>query len=211
MTKVAFLFDRSNNWISGYLPDLSKFYSKFDFHFIYDEKELIDFDLVFVLGYTKILSHEIISSNALMLVVHESDLPLGRGFAPVQWQVLEGKKKITLCLIKISEEVDAGDICEKTFMVLNGTELYDELRQKQAKATYELISSFLIDYPNICFSKQTGNASYYRRRTIEDSKLDINKTIGEQFNLLRICNNTDWPAFFEIEGVKYSLKIEKYS
>ena len=36
----------------------------------------------------------------------------------------------------------------------------------------------------------------------------INKTIKEQFNLLRIVNNQEYPAFFEIDGRKYKLTIE---
>ena len=40
MVKVAFLFDQSNNWIKKYLPkDISKL-KKFEFHEIYDEKEV---------------------------------------------------------------------------------------------------------------------------------------------------------------------------
>ena len=57
--------------------------------------------------------------------------------------------------------------------------------------------------------KQTGLTTFYSRRGPEDSKLDINKTISEQFNLMRVCNNEKYPAFFIKDGVKYLLKIEK--
>jgi len=56
--------------------------------------------------------------------------------------------------------------------------------------------------------EQGGGETFYEKRDKEGSKLDIDKTIREQFNLLRIVNNDDYPAFFELEGNRYILKIE---
>ena len=36
---------------------------------------------------------------------------------------------------------------------------------------------------------QTGEESFYSRRWLSDSRLDVNKTIVEQFNLLRVVDN----------------------
>ena len=58
---------------------------------------------------------------------------------------------------------------------------------------------------------QEGEETFYNRRNSKDAELDINKTIKEQFNLLRISDNERYPAFFKIEGKKYSLKIYKES
>ena len=43
---------------------------------------------------------------------------------------------------------------------------------------------------------QVGKSEFYSKRTPKDSELDINKSIKDQFNLLRICNNEQFPAFF---------------
>ena len=209
MTKVAFLLDKCNDWLVPFFPKNFIASTELDIHKFYDEKNVRGFDIVFVLGYTKLLKGEILESNNLLLVVHESDLPKGRGFAPVQWQILEGVNNITVCLLKVSDKADMGDICEKMTLSLSGTELYDEIRMKQAKITFKLIEQFLKKYPNVNFAKQKGEPTIYKRRTALDSKLDVDKTIREQFNLLRISNNKEWPAFFEISGQTYQLKIEK--
>ena len=209
MKKIAFLFDKTNDWISQYFPEALKASQKFDVCVFYEEEKIQNFDLVFVLGYTKILKGKILSSNKLLLVVHASDLPDGRGFAPVQWQILEGKSDITVCLLEVSDDVDAGNIFDKLILSLDGSELYEEIRQKQAVITFELISRFLKRYPNLNFEMQQGMPTFYRKRTSSDSQLDLDKTIRDQFNLLRICNNEDWPAFFELNGVRYTLKIDK--
>ena len=209
MKKIAFLFDKTNDWLSQYFPENLKSSSKFDVNFFYEEEKIRGFDLVFILGYTKVIKGEILSSNKLLLLVHESDLPKGRGFAPVQWQILEGKSDINICLIEISDKVDTGNIFGKMVLSLNGSELYEEIRQKQALVTFKLINKFLEKYPNLKSEKQRGKPTFYRRRNLSDSQLDLDKSIRDQFNLLRICNNKDWPAFFELNGVRYKIKIEK--
>ena len=92
---------------------------------------------------------------------------------------------------------------------LDGSELYSEIRKKQAMITFELILRFLERYPNVNFEVQQGKPTFYRRRNPSDSQLDLDKTIRDQFNLLRICNNKDWPAYFEFHGVRYTIKIDK--
>ena len=111
--------------------------------------------------------------------------------------------------MEASEEFDCGDIIDQIELNLDGTELYDEIRYKQAKFTFELIGRFIKKYPNIIKRKQFGESTYYRRRKTSDSELNINLTIKELFPLLRIVNNEDWPAFFQINGVKYIIKIYK--
>ncbi|WP_252365672.1 hypothetical protein [Campylobacter jejuni] len=52
-----------------------------------------------------------------------------------------------------------------------------------------------------------GKESFYPKRSPKDSELDINKSLNEQFNLLRIASNEDFPAFFYKDGKKFILKI----
>jgi methionyl-tRNA formyltransferase len=56
---------------------------------------------------------------------------------------------------------------------------------------------------------QSGESSFYPKRSPADSMIDINKTIIEQFNLLRIVDNERYPAYFDWLGKRYYLRIEK--
>lgn len=145
------------------------------------------------------------------MVVHESDLPRGRGFAPVAWQVLGGAKKIPICLIEASENVDAGDIFLREEISLTGYELNDEIRRLQGDATVDLCMQFLRRYPSFNPSRQEGTPTKFERRTPEDSRLDPNKSLREQFDLLRTVDNDRYPAFFEIDGRRYTIKISSNS
>ena len=210
--KVGFLFNEDNDWIFHHFKGLSWLpanLENFEYEVSFDYQDLSGLDVLFILGYTKILPETFLDSNKLNLIVHESALPKGKGFSPVQWQILEGVNEIPVCLLEATKEVDSGAIYEKASMKFNGNELMDEIRVLQAKATKELIVTFLKKYPNILKKEQEGASTYLRKRTIKDDRLDIDKTIREQFNQLRISDNNQYPVYFEINGIKYYLKITK--
>jgi methionyl-tRNA formyltransferase len=126
------------------------------------------------------------------------------------WQVLEGKRKIPICLLEASERVDAGLVYLRSEILLSGTELVADLRKKQASATFQLLRDFLTRYPfSVSEGKvQKGEPSYYPRRKPVDSKIDPNKTIRELFPLLQVVDNERYPAYFELNGKRFLLKIE---
>ena len=102
---------------------------------------------------------------------------------------------------------DSGDIYEKIYFKVSHTDLYDQIREKQAAATIKIIKKFLKKYPKIKAKKQKGKETFFKKRKKSDSKLDINKSIKEQFNLLRICNNNQWPAHLFYKNKKFIIKI----
>lgn len=205
---IAFLFDKKNPWIFEYYK---KYYKKKfkNVKILWTTKKLFNFDILFIINYTKKIDLKKFSPRSICLVIHESDLPKGKGFAPLQWQVLQNKNIITFSMFKINEMIDSGPIVMKKILKLNGLELYDELRFLQAKTIFKMIDLFIKKYPKVKFKKQKGKSTFYRKRTIQDSELNINRTIKSQFNKLRITNNNGWPAFFIYRKQKYIIKIFK--
>jgi methionyl-tRNA formyltransferase len=165
------------------------------------------YNIVFILSYFRIIPDEHLKLHKHNLVVHESNLPEGRGWSPLFWQVLEGKNKIPVVLFEATANADEGKIYFKDYIELNGFELHDEIRKIQAEKTIELCIRFINEYDSIQPVAQTGNPSYYKKRAPVDSKLNPDKTILDQFNLLRIVSNEEFPAFFFINNRKYILKI----
>ena len=210
---VTFLFDKSNIWIKEYVSVVKlkkiKLFKKFNFSETNSYSAIKKQDIVFILGYTKILDKKFLKKNKLNLVCHESNLPKGKGFSPVQWQILENKNLIPIMLIQADLKIDSGKIYYKQNFRLNGSELYDEIREKQGKATLKIIKNFLYEYPKVNPRKQNGKESFYSRRSAKDSEININKNLKDQFNLLRIVNNKDWPAFFRYKNKIYNLKIDE--
>ena len=178
-----------------------------------DARAIPQSDVTFLLSYWEIISKEILARSRNNLVVHESALPLGRGWSPVTWQILEGKNKIPVCLIEATERFDSGDIYLVDFMVLNGNELLGQIRREQARVTFGLALNFVSRYPAILerATPQAGEESIYTRRGPADSQIDPHQSIADQFNLLRVVDNDTYPAFFELNGSTYRLQIQEAS
>lgn len=207
--KVTILIDPNNSWIKKFSKNINYNKKKYFIKFENIENKVINQDVVLVLSYTKILKEKFLKKNKLVLIAHPSDLPKDRGFAPVQNQILKNKRKIYFSLIKAVKKVDAGPICLKIPFFLNGLELYEDMRIKQGKAAKKLIEKFLNKYPKIKFKDQVGKSNYNKRRTNEDYRLNLNKTIKSQLNILRISNNENYPAYFIFKKQKYVLNIFK--
>ena len=166
------------------------------------------FDIIFILSYHQIIPQEYLRAKH-NIVVHASALPHGKGWAPLFWQILDGKNEIPFSMFEAGTGVDDGDIYMQKFLKLSGFELNAELREKQANFTIEMCLEFLQNYELYKNpKKQSGDESFYPKRSAKDSQLTIDKTIKEQFNLLRIVDNDAYPAFFEMDGKRYILKIE---
>ena len=144
------------------------------------------------------------------LVVHASELPQGRGWSPHIWQILEGKNKIIVSLLEAEDKVDTGAIWKQKEITFEGHELFDEINKKLFTVEIELMEFAISNYPNVIHVEQKNKcASYYTKRTPEDSRIDPDKSIREQFELLRVSDPDRYPAFFEARGYKYKVIIEK--
>jgi len=208
--KVTFLLDKSNLWFEKQLKKHDfKLNNKYIFKISKNPKNIKNQNIVFPLSYTKILPEDFLQKNELILVAHPSKLPKDKGFAPLQYQILKNKNKFYMSLIKAVKEVDAGPIYFQNSFVLNGTELSDEIRYVQGIQFLNIIKKFLIKYPNVKPTKQIGKGNFNKRRYPKDSQLNINKTIKQQFNHLRINDNELYPSFFYYKDQKYIIKVFK--
>ena len=166
-------------------------------------------DIAFYIGCVHLTPNLVLARNRRNLVAHASDLPKGRGFSPMTWQIIEGRNKIPLCLIDAVEEVDTGPIILKKIIQFQGHELIDELRDKLGQAQVELAMQFLEAEVPLEGKAQVDGGSVYSRRAACDSRLDPELTLSEQFNLLRTIDNENYPAFFDFRGHRYQLTIKK--
>ena len=208
--KINIIVDNPS-WILSYMDNfIERIQKNGDKVFlIRDNSEITESDISFFLGCIKIAPLHILAKSKKNLVVHESNLPEGRGFSPLTWQILEGKNEIPICLIEMAEEVDAGSIIFKDLYVAQGLELLDELRLGQAQKTFELCTKYLQSENIPMGVPQEGIPTFYRRRKAEDSEIDPHLSINELFNLFRVVDNQKYPAFFYKNNRKYVIKITK--
>ena len=203
-SRSSWLFPFSREFV-GRLRDGGREATLFDHH-----KDVRDaHDVVFYLSYFQIVPPEFLSRHGMNLVVHESDLPRGKGWSPLFWQVLEGLSSVPVVLFEAMPHVDSGKIYLREMIELQGHELHDEIRAIQANKTFELCDRYLAEADRIVPLEQQGIETFYDRRSPSHSELDIDRSLREQFNLLRVCSNDHFPAYFEHLGHRFVIRITK--
>jgi methionyl-tRNA formyltransferase len=212
ISRLTVLVNNPEGWVQPlvqrFVGALSKSYVT---RYVEHTADVPEGDAAFFLGCSKIVPPEILRRNRLNLVVHGSDLPHGRGFSPIPWQVLEGKNRIPIVLFEAEEALDAGPIYCRDVIELDGTELLDEIHIKTWAKIESLITQFLASHMTMAPIPQEGQPSVYARRTRKDDELDPNGTLAAQFDHLRIVDNDRYPAWFTYRGQRYLLKISKDS
>lgn len=174
------------------------------------KSELSGGDVLFLIACHEIISPADRQKYGATLVIHASDLPEGRGWSPHIWQILEGKNRIVVSLIEAQDPVDSGAIWAQRHLVLEGHELSEEINEGLFAIELELMDHALaIVGSGKPVPQDDRPPSYYRRRTPEDSRLDPSRSIAEQFDLLRVADPQRFPAFFDLHGHRYVVRIEK--
>lgn len=145
MAKIQILIYNKNSWFMDFIGSLiKKLRDKgHDMTFIDNYEKTSDSNICFFLSCCKLVPKEYLTKSKYNIVVHSSDLPKGRGWCPLTWQILEGKNKITTTLFESTEGMDSGDIYLQNTMKLRGDEFIDELREKQARKVIELATKFV--------------------------------------------------------------------
>ena len=211
--KVIFCTAKSswiNSYLNEFLKDLTK---KYQLKIIYSFKDIKkNNDIIFYLGYNKLVDDKYLSLSKINLVVHESDLPKGKGWSPVTWGILGGKTKFTATLFKAIKKIDSGNYFLKKKFIINKNSLLNDIRKEQFIATKFLVNKFLDKYPAILKKekKQIGKANFLKKRTPKDSEININQSILSQFNHLRTIDEKRYPGWFVLRGKKFKISIGKY-
>jgi methionyl-tRNA formyltransferase len=176
----------------------------------FDKRELAGGDMLFLVSCSQIIGAAEREKFPTILVLHASDLPQGRGWSPQVWSVLNGEREITVCVLEAADPVDSGPVWIRSRLRLEGHELLPEINDKLFTAELALMTRVVENHRALAPTPQRGEPGpKLRRRTPADSRLDANKSIADQFDLLRIVDNDRYPAFFDHRGKRYLIRIEK--
>lgn len=165
-------------------------------------------DLLFLVSCTEIVGADVRAKYRKTLVIHESDLPNCRGWSPLAWLIVGGQNEFVISLLEAEDRVDSGPIWRKETTRLRGDELADEINEARDQVRLRLMDWAVENFDSVSPHPQSGDASYCRRRTPEDSRIDPARPLDEQFDLLRICEPR-FPAFFDLRGHRYAIELRK--
>ena len=209
--RISILTDNPSSWYVPYARKLKKRLASFghDVKHVYKANRLRKGDVAFFLSCEKIVGRDVRARHPHNIVIHGSAVPKGRGWSPLSWSVLEGKSVLPVSLFEADDNVDHGNVYATKTFKLDGHELIDEIRAKEAAVIEELAVAFVLQYPPGRGTPQSGKATYYPRRTPDDCEFDPAQPLLKHFNLLRIVDNKRYPAHFKHKGQTYILRIHK--
>jgi methionyl-tRNA formyltransferase len=100
----------------------------------------IEPDIAFVVGCRILIPQEIYRIPPLgTLAVHDSLLPDYRGFAPLNWSILNGEEKTGVSLFYLNELMDGGDIVAQKCVSIGSDDLAPLVYDRVCQATVDLI------------------------------------------------------------------------
>mgnify|MGYP003965020061 FL=1 len=198
------IIDYLNKWI-----ELNSLENEIDL--INNKSDLSKGDILFLISCHEIIPKKIRDSYKKTLLIHASDLPKGKGWSPHIYEIIDGANQITLSLLKAENKVDSGEIYKKIYINIEDHELWNEINHKLFEAEISLLDFAVKSFENLKGVKQSKDQdfSFYPRRTPNDSKIDVDLSIRDQFNKIKVLDPVRYPAFFELNGYKYELRINK--
>jgi|TARA_B100001971_G_C18242574_1_gene571902 methionyl-tRNA formyltransferase len=197
----------------------SKYESKIDITLVKSEKEFNDIidkltpNLIFFVGWSWIVNKDIVNKFK-SICLHPSPLPKYRGGSPLQHQIISGEKESAVTLFIMNEQVDKGPILWQEEFSLDGdlTEIFDRIIEKGKKGLNEVIDIYL-KQGNLKGTLQDENkATYYKRRTPEQSEIkisDFDKYTAEELNNKIRALQDPYPNAFIICKDRTKLFIQK--
>jgi len=162
-------------------------------------------DFFVVVAYGKILPKEILDIPKFGCInIHASLLPEYRGAAPIQWSIIDGKKKTGITTMLMDEGLDTGDILKQYELPIADDETGGSLFDKLAILGGEAIADTIANFDSITPTPQgEATTEYAKMISKQMGEIDFNKSATEIERLIRGMN--PWPSAY----TKYEGKVLK--
>ena len=177
----------------------------------YDLIKNSDLDFLLIFGWRTLIDPAVNDYLKFgSVAVHHSLLPLYRGFAPMQWAIINGEKETGVTLFLISDgEVDSGKIIMQKRIPVLPEDYALDVYEKTTKCTIDVCLEFFENYKSdkIKLTDQDeSKATYCCKRTPEDGKIDWTKDSSEIYNLIRALAYPFTGAFCNFGDTRFHIR-----
>jgi methionyl-tRNA formyltransferase len=166
-----------------------------------------EYDLIVLWSYRKIIKN--VPSGKNIILFHSSDLPDGKGWAPIYYSIRSGLEYFTISGILADQRVDSGDIVVKAKFRIKDNYTAEHIRKWDHEISIILIKKILERFANgkIRGKKQEGVGTSNPRRKPDENRIELKSRFEQTINHLRACEKSH-PAFFYYNQTKYNIIIE---
>lgn len=168
------------------------------------------FDILIQGGWQRLFPDHILETLTVGAVgVHGSAdfLPKGRGRSPINWSLIEGKKRFIFHFFIMKPGADDGDIFHYEIVDINEWDDCNTVYYKNALVTGQVLTDWIPklisgDYK---LYKQEGEPTYYPKRSEADGEIDWKKTVFDIYNFIRALTKPYPGAYSYINGEKITI------
>lgn len=166
--------------------------------------------VVLSIGYQRIIDEKSLKKPKYgVIVFHSSDLPEGRGWAPLYYTITHGLDYLTQSMFYADTAVDNGPIIAKAKYKLNKFMSIADLRIIDDNLTLHLIRKYAEKLTKGKLSSKMqseSEASYWPRRYPSDSEISPNSRIIDVYDVMRALPS-HIPPFFYIDGIRIDITL----
>ena len=166
------------------------------------------FDLIVQGGWQRLIPSSILNTlriGAIGLHGSSNFLPKGRGRSPLNWSLIEGKKRFIMHLFIMKAGADDGDIFDYEQFDINKFDTIKTLYYKNSIVTKRMLLSNIPKLLNneVIFKKQIGEPSYYPKRNEQDGLIKFQEwSIDKIYDFVRALSSPYPGAFTYINNQK---------
>ncbi len=121
-----------------------------------------DVDLIVVVAYGMLLPQKILEAPKIGCInIHPSLLPRWRGAAPIQHALMAGDTKTGVCIMNMTQELDAGDILSVKEVPIQDSDDYTSLHHKLSEIGATMLIDVVNNLTNIKPQKQSEHGITY--------------------------------------------------
>ncbi len=156
----------------------------------YEKIRSSNLDFIIVYGWRSLIDTSVnkFLKNGLILA-HQSLLPKYRGFAPLQWAMINGERETGVTLFKMSEDsVDSGKILYQERIPIGFEDYAIDVDNKLTDCAINLFLKVFEDNDLnkiTLYDQNESEATYTCKRTPQDGRINWNKSSVEIYNLIK--------------------------
>lgn len=169
-------------------------------------------DIAVVVAYGLLLPKPVLEAYKFGCInVHPSLLPRWRGAAPIQRTIMAGDEITGICIMKMDEGLDTGDILMKKEGIFTAGLDAGELHNMLAKEAAPLLLETINNIENLEAEKQPSEGvTYAKKITKEECKIDWNSSAEHIYNRIRGLSPAP-AAYFTYNNEKIKIFSARFS
>ena len=171
--------------------------------------EALNLDYIFAVKWRTMIPRRVVeAARRGVIIFHASLLPKYRGFAPVNWPLINDEEKTGVTMFYAAEEVDSGDIIDQRERLITDADdaaTIDAWLNATVERMLEENLPRLVEGTAPRRRQDHAQATYAIWRSPEDGRIDWARPARSVFNLIRGLTSPYPGAYTTLDGRKLTV------